>query len=64
MIDVGTNNQRLLDDPFYMGLRHERVEGTEYFELVDEFMSAISSRFPKAVIQFEVRRCRAITRTR
>eukprot|EP00045_Choanoeca_perplexa_P013833 m.158713 g.158713 ORF g.158713 m.158713 type:complete len:622 (+) comp16472_c0_seq2:77-1942(+) len=53
MIDVGTNNQELLDDPFYMGLRHERVEGKEYFELLDEFMSAIASRFPKAVIQFE-----------
>jgi hypothetical protein len=54
MLDVGTNNQALLDDPFYMGLRHKRVEGTEYFELLDEFMAAVVSRFPKAVIQFEV----------
>eukprot|EP00730_Choanoeca_flexa_P016714 TRINITY_DN7959_c0_g1_i2.p1 TRINITY_DN7959_c0_g1~~TRINITY_DN7959_c0_g1_i2.p1 ORF type:complete len:629 (+),score=143.00 TRINITY_DN7959_c0_g1_i2:154-2040(+) len=53
MIDVGTNNQKLLDDPFYMGLRHNRVDGPEYFELLDEFMSAISSRFPQALIQFE-----------
>ncbi len=55
MIDVGTNNQKLLDDPFYMGLRHRRIEGPEFFEIVDEFISAVTSRFPRALIQFEVR---------
>jgi hypothetical protein len=54
MIDVGTNNQKLLDDPFYMGLRHRRIEGAEFFEIVDEFISAVTSRFPRALIQFEV----------
>lgn len=54
MMDVGTNNQELLDDPFYMGLRHNRIDGPEYFELMDELMSAINSRFPRAMIQFEV----------
>lgn len=54
MIDVGTNNTSLLEDPFYMGVRRNRIEGPEYFELMDELMSAISSRFPRALIQFEV----------
>eukprot|EP00043_Microstomoeca_roanoka_P021044 m.254815 g.254815 ORF g.254815 m.254815 type:complete len:629 (-) comp18708_c0_seq1:211-2097(-) len=52
-IDVGTNNQRLLDDEYYMGLRHERIEGSEYFDLMDEFMQAVYMRFPKALVQFE-----------
>eukprot|EP00047_Mylnosiga_fluctuans_P018519 m.71926 g.71926 ORF g.71926 m.71926 type:complete len:613 (-) comp7657_c0_seq3:217-2055(-) len=53
MIDVGTNNKDLQSNPYYMGLRHPRIEGTEYIELVDEFMMAVQSRFPKALIQFE-----------
>ncbi|EGD73978.1 malate dehydrogenase [Salpingoeca rosetta] len=52
-IDVGTNNQALLDDPYYMGLRHPRIEGAEYFELMDEFMNAIYMRYPNALVQFE-----------
>jgi hypothetical protein len=55
MIDVGTNNQKLLDDPFYMGLRQRRIEGPEFFEIMDEFIGAVHSRFPRALIQFEVR---------
>lgn len=55
MIDVGTNNQKLLDDPFYMGLRQRRIEGPEFFEIMDEFIGAVHSRYPRALIQFEVR---------
>ncbi len=53
MIDVGTNNQELLDDPLYLGLRHKRVQRDEYDALVEEFMSAIQAAYPNALIQFE-----------
>ncbi|MCO6483137.1 MAG: NAD-dependent malic enzyme [Flavobacteriales bacterium] len=53
MLDVGTNNQALLDDPLYLGYPHQRMEGDAYFALVDEFVRAVQQRFPKALIQFE-----------
>lgn len=52
-IDVGTNNQKLLDNPLYLGLRQPRLEGSEYLEVIDEFMEAVYTRWPKVIVQFE-----------
>jgi malate dehydrogenase (oxaloacetate-decarboxylating)(NADP+) len=53
MLDVGTNVPALLDDPLYLGYPRRRVEGEQYFALVDEFVMAVQKRFPNALIQFE-----------
>lgn len=52
-LDVGTNNKQLLDDPMYMGWRHERIVGDEYFEFVDRFIQVLRERWPHALVQFE-----------
>lgn len=52
-LDVGTDNHDLVDDPFYVGIREPRVRGAEYDALLDEFMEAVTQRFPQALIQFE-----------
>lgn len=52
-IDVGTNNEELLADPLYMGLRQHRVTGPAYDELIAEFVAAVRERWPHVVIQFE-----------
>jgi malate dehydrogenase (oxaloacetate-decarboxylating)(NADP+) len=53
LLDVGTNNPELLDDPLYIGLHQPRVRGAAYDELVEEFVVAASETFPGVVIQFE-----------
>jgi len=53
VIDVGTENETLLAEPFYIGLRQRRVRGRAYEELLDEFITAAQKVFPGVVIQFE-----------
>ncbi|KIM46656.1 hypothetical protein M413DRAFT_440258 [Hebeloma cylindrosporum] len=52
-LDLGTNTQRYLDDPFYMGIRQKRVGDAEMEAFMDEFMAEMSRAFPKLMIQFE-----------
>jgi malate dehydrogenase (oxaloacetate-decarboxylating)(NADP+) len=53
VLDVGTNNEALLNDPYYIGRRQHRLSGAAYDEFVDEFVTAARDTFPGVVIQFE-----------
>lgn len=53
MLDVGTNNEALRDDPLYLGFNSGRIDQAAYDELVEEFVMAVQDKFPKALIQFE-----------
>lgn len=52
-IDVGTNNQELLNDPIYMGLKQPRIRGEQYYQFVEQIISAVRERWPNVLIQFE-----------
>ena len=52
-LDVGTDNEELLNDPLYVGWRHPRVTGEQYDEFVDAFVSAVDERWPHVVLQWE-----------
>ncbi len=52
-IDVGTNNQELLNDPIYMGLKQPRIRGEQYYQFVEQIISAVRGRWPNVLIQFE-----------
>jgi malate dehydrogenase (oxaloacetate-decarboxylating)(NADP+) len=53
MLDIGTNNQDLLNDRYYIGLRQKRLTGQAYDDFVDEFVTAARAAFPGVLIQFE-----------
>lgn len=53
MLDVGTNNHQLLDDPLYIGWHHKRIEQQEYDEFLDLFVTAIKKSWPEVLLQFE-----------
>lgn len=52
-LDVGTNNEKLLADPLYLGWRHERLRGEAYEELITDFVEAVQSKFPKVFLHWE-----------
>jgi malate dehydrogenase (oxaloacetate-decarboxylating)(NADP+) len=53
LLDMGTDNEELLNDPLYLGLTHRRVHGDEFYEIVDEFVQAVTARWPNVLIQWE-----------
>jgi len=52
-LDLGTNNEKFLKDPLYLGLRQKRVSDEEMTEFMNEFMREMSTHFPKLLVQFE-----------
>jgi malate dehydrogenase (oxaloacetate-decarboxylating) len=53
LLDVGTDNEHLLNDPIYVGWQHERVRGQEYDDFVEAFVSAVMRRWPHILLQWE-----------
>lgn len=52
-LDVGTNNQKLLDDPLYMGLRHKRISQDEYDYFIGKFIESVKKNFPQVLLHWE-----------
>src|SRR5246500_2560095 len=53
ILDVGTNNEQRLNDPEYLGWRHERITGSEYYEFIDRFVDAVKAELPRTCLQWE-----------
>ncbi len=53
LLDVGTNNEDLRNDPLYLGINQARITGPKYDELVNEFIQSVQWTYPRALIQFE-----------
>ena len=52
-LDVGTNNEKLLNDPVYLGIRSKRLRSEKYFAFIDAFVQGIKRNLPNAIIQWE-----------
>lgn len=53
LLDCGTNNPELINDPLYIGLQHERIRGKEYDDFIDAFVTAVKKRYPHVLLQWE-----------
>ncbi len=53
VLDAGTNNDALLNDPLYIGWRHNRIVGEDYYQFVDKFVQAVKQKWPDVLLQFE-----------
>jgi len=53
LLDVGTDNEALLNDPVYIGAEHKRIRGAEYDEFIELFVTAVQKRWPKVLLQWE-----------
>jgi malate dehydrogenase (oxaloacetate-decarboxylating) len=53
VLDVGTNNPERLNDPEYLGWRHERITGQEYFDFIEQFVAAVKQELPGTCLQWE-----------
>ncbi len=53
MLDVGTNNKDRLENPLYVGWRHERVSGEDYDDFIEAFVAAVQDRWPNILLQWE-----------
>ena len=53
VLDVGTNNTQRLEDPEYLGWRHERITGQDYFDFIDQFVTAVKAEMPDTLLQWE-----------
>lgn len=53
LLDLGTGNSEKLDEPIYLGWKHERIRGQEYDDFIEEFISAVTERWPDILLQWE-----------
>ena len=53
LLDVGTDNADLLDDPMYLGWRHRRIEDEDYYAFVEDFVAAVEAEMPRVLLQWE-----------
>jgi len=51
VLDIGTNNPTLLNDPLYLGWHHERMRGREYDDFIEQFVTAVEKVFPHALLR-------------